>query len=68
MRQFEMILHCPLLVLDWVVVNCQVRLILRSDEMKKKEGKEDYWNSTLEIKGNLALAFRCNDTAVVTPD
>lgn len=36
--------------------------------MKKKEGREDYWNSTLEIKGNLDLAFKCNDTVVVTPD
>ncbi len=29
---------------------------------------EDYLNNPLEIKGNHMLAFRCNDTAVVTPD
>lgn len=35
---------------------------------KRKKGEEDYWNSTLEIKANPTLAFRCDDTAVLTPD
>lgn len=41
MRQFEMILQCPLLVLDWVVVNCQVRLIFYLAFIKIRRNEEE---------------------------